>query len=107
MKPLLASFLTTLIASGTGIALCGPELGGVFALIAIAVLLTPIFSTDKPLAETGVFLGVATTATYLFVRDTIDAKQLTQLILLLAAFTAALAGITRLLITLRVSPTLA
>jgi hypothetical protein len=107
MKLLLASFFTTLIASILGLVVCGPELGGVFALIAVAALLTPVFSTDKEFAESGVFLGVAIPAASLLVRDTLDGRQLMQLTLLLAAFTAALAALTRLLIALRFSPTLA
>lgn len=107
MKAFLAAAVTTLIAAAAGIAVCGAELGGVFWLVAAVALLAPLFATGRSPAEAGVFVGVAVAAGYLLVGDTIDGRQFGQLLLLLAAFVAVLAGVTRLLVLLRVSPTLA
>jgi hypothetical protein len=110
MKILLASLLTTLTASVAGIVYAGPELGGVFAVVCVVALLAPVFASTPDLRLPpilGVFAGAGIASLLLPIRQSIDGGQFAQLLVLLATFSFALAGVTRLLIAARVSPTLA
>jgi hypothetical protein len=110
MTLLLASLLTTLVASLAGILYAGPELGGVFAVICAVALLMPIFAATKEFTVVpilGVYAGAANASLLFLVRGTLDVSQGLPLLILLGAFTFALAGVTRVLIAARVSPTLA
>ena len=110
MKLLIASFVTTLLASVIAVVLCGAELGGVFAVIYVAMLLSPVFAATREfnlLPPLGVFIGVAVGSLILLAREIVDAGQYGQLIVLLASVTFALAAITQLMTAVRIEPTLA
>src|SRR5690349_7344926 len=89
MKRFLASSLATLIFSIVIIFLSGESLGGLFALVVVVVVLAPTFAATRQrdfLGPLGVVTGVCLAALLPFFRDTIDAGQFTQVLVLLATF---------------------